>query len=151
MIARAHDDDHGPRPERHDPHASGHASLVLAPGAHCRIGEGEWFHFLQADEPLHQWGAAYLVDEGEAGFVRVYLRDDSGKGGHLCMRLDAERSARARAGVEAIEASSRAAADVITEMQVRPQLHIEDMEAQERASRRLVETAEALYRELLEP
>ena len=104
MIARANDDGHGPRPDRHEPQDSGHASLGLMPGAHCRISEDEWFHFLQAGEPLHQWGAAYLVDEGEGAYVRVYLRDDSGQSGHLCMRLDAERSARARAGVAAVEA-----------------------------------------------
>jgi hypothetical protein len=151
MIARANDDDHGPRPDRHEPQPSAHASAGLAPGAHCRISEAEWFHFLQSGEPLHQWGAAYLLDEGEAGFVRVYLRDDSGKAGHLCMRLDADRSARARAGVADVEAASRDAADVITEMQARPKLGVADMEAQEQASRRFVETADALYRDLLAP
>jgi hypothetical protein len=151
MIARANDDDHGPRPERHEPRPSAHASLGLAPGTHCRISEAEWFHFLQAGEPLHQWGSAYLVDEGEGRSVRIYLRDGSGKAGHVCVRLDDERSRRARAGVEEIEAASRDAADVITELQSRPQLGLDDMEAQDRASRRFVETAEALYRELLAP
>jgi hypothetical protein len=151
MIARANDDDRGPRPERHDPDPSIHASLGLAPGAHCRISEAEWSHFLQEDEPLHQWGGAYLVDEGEGRAVRIYLRDDSGKARHVCMRLDAERSARARVGVQEIEVASRDAADVITDLQSRSKHSLQDMEAQDRASRRFVETADGLYRELLAP
>ena len=127
------------------------ASLRLPPGAHGRISEAEWSHFLEHSEPLHQWGGAFLVDEGGSGCVRVYLRDDSGRGAHLCVRLDPSRSAAARAGVARIEASSREAADVITRLQGKPALSLQDMAAQDEASRRFVETAEALYRELLRP
>ena len=127
------------------------ASLLLSPGAHGRISEAEWSHFLESCEPLHQWGGAYLIDEGGSGCVRVYLRDDSGRGAHLCVRLDAVRTAAARAGVARIEASSRRAADLITRLQDKPALTVADMAAQEEASRVFVETAEAVYRELLEP
>jgi hypothetical protein len=127
------------------------ASLLLPPGAHGRISEAEWAHFLESCEPLHQWGGAYMIDEGEPGCVRIYLRDDSGRGAHACVRLDAARSSAARAGVARIEASSRRAADLITRLQDKPALSVADMAAQEEASRVFVETAEAVYRELLEP
>ena len=136
-------------------------SAHLDPGESCRISEAEWFHFLELIEPLHQWGAAFLFDEerappaarpsagGPLRLVRIYLRDDSGEAKHSCVRLDALRSATARGGVERVEQTSRDAADVITALQARPSLSVADMEAQEAASRRFVETAEALYRELL--
>ena len=128
------------------------ASDALAPGAQARIAEAEWFHFLEAAEALHQWGGAFLFDEARAGageLVRVYLRDDSGAGRHACLRLDAPRSAAARAGVERIEAASRRAADVITAGQRKPARSIADLEAEEAAGRALTELSEALYRELL--
>lgn len=143
----------------HAPHTFRSAHLL--PGESCRISEAEWFHFLELVEPLHQWGSTFLFDEerappaahstagGPLRLVRVYLRDDSGAARHSCVRLDALRSAAARAGVERVEQSSRDAADVITALQERPSLSVADMEAQEAASRRFVETAEALYRELL--
>jgi hypothetical protein len=136
-------------------------SASLSPGESCRVSEAEWFHFLELAEPLHQWGAAFLFDEerlppssraaaaGTLRLVRVYLRDDSGEAKHSCVRLDALRSAAARAGVERVEAASRQAADVITALQARESLSVADMEAQEAASRRFVDAAEALYRELL--
>ena len=132
-------------------------SDALAPGAQALIAEAEWFHFLQAAEPLHQWGAAFLFDEtraaaGEPGageLVRVYLRDDSGARRHTCLRLDSERSAAARAGAERFEAASRRAADVITAGQKKAARSIADLEAEEAAGRELTEVAEALYRELL--
>ncbi len=127
------------------------ASLLLAPGSHGPISEAEWCHFLEHCEPLHQWGGAYLIDEGGAGCVRIYLRDDSGRAGHACVRLDAARSAQARQGVARIEAASREAAHLITRLQAKPALTVDDLAAQDEASRRFVETAEALYRELLEP
>jgi hypothetical protein len=127
------------------------ASLLLRPGAHGRITEAEWNHFLESCEPLHQWGGAYMIDEGGTGCVRVYLRDDSGRGAHACVRLDPARSAAARAGVARIEASSRRAADLITRLQDKPSLTVAEMAAQEEASRLFVETAEAVYRELLGP
>ena len=128
------------------------ASDALQPGAQARVSEAEWFHFLEAAEPLHQWGAAFLFDEARAAcgpLVRVYLRDDSGAGRHACLRLDAARSAAARAGVERIEAASRRAADVITAGQRKPSRSIADLQAEEAAGRELTEVSEALYRELL--
>jgi hypothetical protein len=129
-------------------------SEALQPGAQVRISEAEWFHFLEAAEPLHQWGGAFLFDEARAGsgeLVRVYLRDDSGAGRHVCQRLEAARSAAARAGVERIEAASRRAADVITAGQAKAARSVADLEAEEAAGRELTETAESLYRELLAP
>ena len=128
------------------------ASDGLSPGAHGRITEDEWFDCLQAAEPLHQWGGAFLFDEARAGsgdLVRVYLRDDSGAGRHACVRLDAARSAVARAGVLRIEAASRRAADLITAGQSRPALSVADLEAQAAASQALLDESERLYRELL--
>ena len=128
------------------------ASDGLAPGTHGRIDEEEWFHFLQAAEPLHQWGGAFLFDEARAGtgpLVRVYLRDDSGAGRHACQRLDATRSAAARAGAERVEAASRRAADLITAGQRRPARTVADLQAEEAAGQELIRTAEALYRDLL--
>ena len=130
----------------------GWASETLAPGAQARIGEAEWFHFLEAQEPLHQWGGAFLFDEARGGagaLVRVYLRDDSGAGRHVCLRLDAARSAAARAGVERIEAAGRRAADVITAGQQKAARSIADLQAEEDAGRELTEVSDALYRELL--
>jgi hypothetical protein len=130
------------------------SSDTLSPGAQARIAEAEWFHFLEQHEALHQWGAAFLFDEARAGcgeLVRVYLRDDSGAGQHTCLRLDAARSAAARAGVERIEAASRRAADVITAGQQKAARSIADLEAEEAAGRELIEVSEALYRELLAP
>jgi len=129
-------------------------SDALAPGGQARISEEEWFHFLQAGEPLHQWGGTFLFDEAAAGageLVRVYLRDDSGAARHTCVRLDATRSAAARAGVVRVEDASRRAADVITAGQQKPARNIADLEAEEAASRSFTEAAEALYRELLSP
>ena len=128
------------------------ASDSLAPGTHGRISEDEWFECLQSAEPLHQWGGAFLFDEARAGagqLVRVYLRDDSGAGRHTCVRLDAARSAAARAGVERVEAASRRAADLITAGQRQPALSVADLEAQAAASQALVDESERLYRELL--
>jgi hypothetical protein len=128
------------------------ASDALQPGTHARISEAEWFDCLQAAEPLHQWGGAFLFDETRAGrgqLVRVYLRDDSGAGRHLCVRLDAARTAAARAGVARIEAASRRAADLITAGQRAPALSVADLEAQAAASQALVDESERLYRELL--
>jgi len=155
----------------HAPHTF--RSAQLQPGESCRISEAEWFHFLELVEPLHQWGAAFHFDEerappaarasagGPLFLVRVYLRDDRSRWGgasgeveaaagqHTCVRLDALRSAAARAGVEQVERASRDAADIITAAQAKPSLSVADMEAQEAASQRFVQTADALYRELL--
>jgi hypothetical protein len=166
VIAHAGGDD-GPDDGARDMPGHDYPSARLLPGESCRISEAEWFHFLELAEPLHQWGAAFLFDEerappaarqtagGPLRLVRVYLRDDGAlpgtgePGRHTCVRLDALRSAAARSGVERIEAASRDAADVITAAQRRPAQSVADMEAQEAASRRFVETAEGLYRELL--
>ncbi len=152
----------------HTPHTF--RSAQLQPGESCRISEAEWYHFLELVEPLHQWGAAFLFDEerapaaarasagGPLRLVRIYLRDDRARfggesgtavGEHSCVRLDALRSAAARAGVERVEQTSRDAADIITALQDKASLSVADMEAQEAASNRFVQTAEALYRELL--
>lgn len=127
------------------------ASPRLDPGGRCRVSEDEWRHFLMLAEPLHQWGAAFLHDEGEGGCVRVYLRDDGPAARHTCVRLDVRRSAWAREGVVAVEAASRRAADVISAGQRRAVQAPGDLEAEQRASRAFVEAAEALYRRLLEP
>jgi hypothetical protein len=133
--------------------AGGWASDALLPGAHAAISEAEWFRFLELAEPLHQWGSAFLFDEARArvpeGLVRVYLRDDSGAARHVCVRLDASRSAAARAGVLRIEAAARHAADVITAGQRQASQSVADLQAEEAASRAFTEAAEALYRELL--
>ena len=141
----------------------GWPSLRLAPGGRCRLSEAEWFHFLESGEPLHQWGPAFLLDErtsaaaaAAAGavtpgvaLVRLYARDDSGAGRHTCLRLDAAASHAARRGALRLEVLSRQAADVITAMQAKTSLSLLEMEAQDAASRRLAEAAEALYRELM--
>ena len=128
---------------------SGWPSEHLAPGERCRISEAEWFHFLESGEPVHQWGPAFLLDEGHGAFVRLYARDDSGAGRHTCVRLDATRSNAGRRGALRLEVLSRQAADVITAMQAKTSLSLLEMEAQEAVSRRLADAAEALYRELL--
>jgi hypothetical protein len=127
----------------------GWSSERLEPGARCRISEAEWFHFLERGEPLHQWGPAFLLDEGRGAPVRLYARDDSGAGRHTCLRLDAARSDRARRGALRVEVLSRQAADVITGLQSKTSQSLLELEAQAAASRRLAEAAEALYRELL--
>ncbi|MHC5209484.1 MAG: hypothetical protein ACYTG2_02055 [Planctomycetota bacterium] len=123
----------------------------LDPGGSCRIHEDEWRHFLMVGEPLHQWGGAFLFDEGEDGCVRVYLRDDREAARHTCVRLDVRRSAAARTGVVAVEAASRRAADVITSGQQSRAQRPGDLEAEAQASQSFVQAAEALYRQLLEP
>jgi len=148
----------------------GWPSERLPPGARCRISEAEWFHFLERGEPLHQWGPAFLLDErasaGARGsatapdglvapdapvapLVRLYARDDSGAGRHVCLRLDGPASRTARRGALRIELLSRQAADLISALQGKASLSVADMEAQEAASRRLADAASALYRELL--
>lgn len=131
----------------------GWGSDALLPGTHGAISEAEWFHFLELAEPLHQWGSAFLFDEARmgapVGLVRVYLRDDSGKGRHTCVRLDVQRSAAAREGVLRIEAAARHAADVITAGQQQARQSVADLQAEEAASQAFTEAAEALYRELL--
>lgn len=127
-------------------------SDALAPGAQARISEGEWFAFLEAAEPLHQWGGTFLFDERRAGageLVRVYLRDDSGAGRHACVRLDAARSAAARDGVERVEAASRHAADVISAGLRKDARTPADLDAERAASEAFTAEAEALYRGLL--
>jgi len=124
-------------------------SASLPPGGRCRISEAEWFHFLESGEPLHQWGPAFLLDEGRGASVRLYARDDSGAGRHLCVRLDAARSDAARRGALKLEVLSRRAADVISRLQGQAATSLPEMEEQEAASRRFTEAAEALYRELL--
>ena len=130
--------------------AAGWRSASLPPGGRCRISEAEWFHFLESGEPLHQWGPAFLVDEGRGGSVRLYARDDSGAGRHTCIRLDAAGSDRARRGALKLEVLSRQAADVITALQRKSSMSLLEMEAQEAASQRLARAAEALYRELMQ-
>lgn len=133
----------------------GWPSERLAPGGRCRISEAEWFHFLESGEPLHQWGPAFLLDERASGgapgeqLVRLYARDDSGAGRHTCVRLDGLRSDAARRGALRVEVLSRQAADVITALQRKASMSLPEMEAQEAASRRLADVAEALYRELM--
>jgi hypothetical protein len=123
----------------------------LSPGGQARIPEAEWFSFLERGEPLHQWRGAFLYEEQPGGLVRVYLRDDSGAGGHVCVRLDEQRSAAARRGVERVEEAARRAADVITALQGQSVQSVADLAAQDEASRLLVEEADGLYRELLAP
>lgn len=120
----------------------------LEPGARCTISEGEWFDVLESRTLLHQWGPAFLVDEGAAGDVRLYLRDDE-HGRHLCLRLDAAASARARAGVEQVEAAARQAADVITANQAKASQSPADLAAERAVSLAYTASAEALYRELM--
>lgn len=125
------------------------ASDALVPGRSCVISESEWFAFLEAKEPLHQWGGAFLHEESPGGLVRIYVRLDVGRQQWRCVRLDAARSARARQGVEQVEAAARRAADVVTTLQQRGRATTTELAAQERASAAFVEAAEALYRELL--
>ncbi len=136
-----------------EPPRGGWVGDALAPGAQAAISEAEWFRFLELVEPLHQWGGAFLFDEARAGspdgLVRVYLRDDSDAARHTCVRLDAARTAAARAGVERIEAAARHAADVITAGQRQTAQSVADLQAEEAASRAFTQAAEALYRELL--
>jgi len=127
----------------------GWPSERLAPGARCGISEAEWFHFLESGEPLHQWGPAFLLDEGRGACVRLYARDDSGAGRHLCARLDAAASDAARRGVLRLEVLSRRAADTITRLQGQPATSLREMEEQDAVSRRLQEQSEALYRSFL--
>jgi hypothetical protein len=123
----------------------------LSPGSSCTISEDEWRHFLMLKEPMHQWGAAFLHDEGGEGCVRVYLRDDGEAAKHTCVRLDVRRSGDARTGVEAVEVASRRAADVITSGQSQRAQALGDLEAEAHASEAFVQAAEALYRQLLQP
>ncbi len=104
---------------------------------------------LEASEPLHQWGPAFLVDEGSGGCVRAFLRDDSGRGRHTAFRFDAAKSARDRARVAEIEQEAARAADLVTRQGERGQSTLDELREQEEASARYVERAEALYRELL--
>jgi hypothetical protein len=121
----------------------------LQPGEHCRISEDEWAAVLTASEPLHQWGSAFLVDEGPPGhLVAAYVRDDSGAKRHTAFRFDAARSARARQGVEQVEALARAAADLVSAQQ-ETGASLEQLDQQRAASDAYVAAAEALYRELL--
>jgi hypothetical protein len=129
--------------------AAGWPSEGLAPGARCRISEAEWFHFLERGDPLHQWGPAFLLDEGRGALVRLYARDDSGAGRHVCVRLDAAASDVARRGVIRLEVLSRRAADAITRLQDRPSTSLREMEEQDATSRRFTDAAEALYRQLI--
>jgi len=148
VIARVRDDGSMDRPD--DPPAW--PSDALPPGGRCRISEAEWAAFLEAAEPLHQWGGTFLHDEARSGrgaLVRVYLRDDSGAARHACVRFDAARSDAARAAVEQVEAASRRAADVISAGLRKNARSTADLLAEEAASRAFTDAAEAMYRELL--
>ncbi|MGQ0552581.1 MAG: hypothetical protein ACT4PU_05115 [Planctomycetota bacterium] len=81
--------------------------------------------------------------------LRLYARDDSGGGRHLCLRLDTEGSAQARQGVEAVEALARAAADVNARHQRQQSLSLADLAEQEQASAAFTQAAADLYRRLL--
>lgn len=121
----------------------------LDPGGHCRISEAEWMALLESSEVLHQWGPAFLVDEGRHAYVRAYLRDDGGTGRHTAFRFDAERSARARSGIELVEQAARRAADLVTRLGEQGGSSLDELREQAEASAAYVEAAEALYRELL--
>ncbi len=122
-------------------------SAALAPGAACAIPEEEWFHFLELEEPAHQWGSIFLHGE-EGGGLRVYLRDDSETKAHGCLRLDGASSAQVREQVEEIESLSRAVADLLAEHQGRPSLSPQDLADEQAASHRFTERAGEVYAEL---
>ena len=132
-------------------------SLGLAPGAHVAISEDEWFHFLEAGEPLHQWNNVFLVDERREGHgddgggacVRAYVRAETPGKPHLCLRLDGPRSERARVAAEEIEAASRALADLITKHQGQASMSTADMAAEQEASAAFTALADRIYAELL--
>jgi len=135
-------------------------SDALAPGQRCGISEAEWFALLERSEPLFQWGGAFLHDEGApsqagapasggAALLRAYLRDDSGRGAHLCLRFDAATSAEARRGVAEVEALSRAAADRITAGQAATRQSAADLAAEQVAGAAFTDAAEQLWRRLL--
>lgn len=119
----------------------------LEPGAHCRLTEQQWAETLERSEPLHQWGSAFLVDDGE--HVRAYLRDVSGEGRHTAWCFDAARSARARAGVREVEALEEALAKLISAEMERGGADPAQQAASEAARAAYVEAAETLYAELL--
>lgn len=121
----------------------------LEPGEHCRISEEQWFARLERSEVLHQWGSAFLVDEGEPGPVRAYWRDDSPARRHTAWRFDAATSERVRAAVVRIEAAAAAVADLIAAAAERGSSDLDQHAAEQRASEAYTTLAEDLYRDLL--
>lgn len=119
----------------------------LAPGEHCRISEDEWGIALVASEVFHQWGSAFLVDDGVS--VRAFLRDISSEERHTAWCFDAERSARARAGVAEVEALGEVAAKLVSAELERGGSDSAQRAEQTGASEAYVAAAEALYEELL--
>lgn len=119
----------------------------LAPGAHCRITEEQWALALEKHEPLHQWGSAFLVDDGPQ--VRAFLRDVSGEGRHTAWCFDDARSARARDGVAQVEALEIALAKLISAEMDRGSASPAEQAAVEAARGAYVQAAEGLYAELL--
>lgn len=129
------------------------SSSRLSPGAHCPITEAEWFHFLEAGEPLHQWNNVFLLDERwearDGACVRAYVRAETPGRPHLCLRLDAVRSERARAAAEEIEGAARALADLITRHQGQASMSTKDLAAEQEASAAFTALADRIYAELL--
>ena len=119
----------------------------LAPGEHCRISEDDWGLALERSEVFHQWGSAFLVDDGAA--VWAWMRDVSGEARHTVWCFDAERSARARAGVAEVEALGETAAKLVSAEMERGGSDTAQREQQQAASEAYVQAAEALYEELL--
>lgn len=121
----------------------------LAPGEGCLISEDDWYGVLEAGEPFHQWGSAFLVDEGLGGCVRVYVRDVTGEGQHMALRLDPEGSTEAREGVGRVETASRAAADHVTALQTARGGSLDEIRRQDEVCSAFVAEANGLYRDLL--
>jgi hypothetical protein len=119
----------------------------LKPGEHCRISEDQWALALETHEVLHQWGSAFLVDDGVS--VHAYLRDVSGAGRHTAWCFDAERSARAREGVAEVERLGEVAAHRISAELERGGSDSVQREQQALASEAYTAAAEALYEALL--
>ena len=119
----------------------------LAPGAHCRITEEQWAQVLESEELLHQWGSAYLLDDGE--HVRAFLRDVSGDGRHTAWCFHPKGSARAREGVAQIEALEIELAKLISAEMDRGSASPAEQAEVEAARGAFVQAAEGLYAELL--
>ena len=119
----------------------------LGPGEHCRITEELWHERLQDTTPFHQWGSCFL--EERDGDVWLWFRDPSSNARHTAARLDVAGSARAREGVEAVEAAARHAADLVTAARERGASTLDQQREEIAASTAFTSLADDLYRELL--
>jgi len=121
----------------------------LKPGEHCRITEEQWAERLESGgrPPFHQWGSCFLVDDD--GTVWLWFRDISGRGRHTAACLDAERGARAREGVVAVEAAARHVADLLAAARERGESSLDEQRAEMTASDKFKQLADELYRELM--